>query len=215
MDQSWLRHLHQHRAIAVIRSPTLERGLQMARAMAAGGMHLIEITWTSDQAAALISQLRTQLPDCQIGAGTLLSQDQLQAAIAAGAQFLFSPHTDPPLIRRALAQGIPMIPGAFTPSEIVTAWQAGASSVKVFPIQAMGGATYIQSLQGPLGQIPLIPTGGVTVENAANFLQAGAIAIGLAGDLFPPQALSTQNWEAVSQRAEQLVAALQPFCVPD
>lgn len=215
MDVSWLQHLRQHRAIAVIRSPDMQMGAQMAQAVAAGGMRLIEITWTSAHAADLIAQLRTELAACQIGAGTLLDREQLKAAIAAGAQFLFSPHTDPALIQLAVEQGIPMIPGALTPTEIVTAWQAGASSVKVFPIQAVGGASYIQSLQGPLGSIPLIPTGGVTVENAASFLQAGAVAVGLSGRLFSDRALSHQDWDAVTLQARHLVEVLQPYTVAE
>lgn len=211
MDSLWLQRLQQHRAIAVIRSPEMQMGAQMARAVAEGGMRLIEITWTCDHAAELITQLRTELAACQIGAGTLLNREQLQAAIAAGAQFLFSPHADPALIRLAAEQGIPVIPGALTPTEIVTAWQAGASSVKVFPIQAVGGPSYIQSLQGPLGPMPLIPTGGVTVENAASFLQAGAVAVGLSGNLFPQEAIANQDWESVAHHAQTLLKALQNY----
>jgi 2-dehydro-3-deoxyphosphogluconate aldolase / (4S)-4-hydroxy-2-oxoglutarate aldolase len=213
MTPAWLQQLQQHRAIAVIRSPELQMGAQMAQAAAKGGIGLIEVTWTSDRAADLIAQLRSELPACQIGAGTLLHQDQLKVAIAAGAQFLFSPHTDPTLIELAVKQGVPMIPGALSPTEIVTAWQSGASSVKVFPIQGVGGASYIQSLRGPLEQIPLIPTGGVTVDNAVGFLQAGAVAVGLSGDLFPSQALLHQDWEAIARQARHLVQVLQPYRV--
>ena len=130
----------------------------MAKAVASGGMNLIEITWNSDRPADLIGQLRAELPTCTIGTGTLLNLDQMEQAIAAGAQFLFTPHVDPVMIQAAVSQGIPIIPGALSPTEIVTAWTAGASCVKVFPVGAVGGATYIKSLQGPLGQIPLIPT---------------------------------------------------------
>jgi len=213
MDSLWLQRLRQHRAIAVIRASERQTGAQMAQAVAAAGMRLIEITWTCDRAAALITQLRTELPACQIGAGTLLNREQLQAAIAAGAQFLFSPHTDPALIRLAVEQGIPMIPGALTPTEMVAAWQAGASSVKIFPIQAVGGSRYIQSLQGPLSSIPLIPTGGVTVENAAGFLQAGAVAVGLAGDLFPQAAIANQDWQRITAQARTLLQAVQNYCL--
>ncbi|MBD1864562.1 MULTISPECIES: bifunctional 4-hydroxy-2-oxoglutarate aldolase/2-dehydro-3-deoxy-phosphogluconate aldolase [Trichocoleus] len=203
-ESFWLSTLKQERAIAVIRAPTFELGQQMARAVAMGGMRLIEITWNSDRAPELIASLRSELPNCLVGTGTLLTRAQLQSAIAAGAQFLFTPHVDFGLIQLALQQGVPIVPGALSPTEIVTAWQAGASSVKVFPVQAVGGATYIRNLQGPLGQIPLIPTGGVTVENAKDFLAAGAIAVGLSGNLFPAAAIQAGNWPAIAQQARIL-----------
>ncbi|MBD2096319.1 bifunctional 4-hydroxy-2-oxoglutarate aldolase/2-dehydro-3-deoxy-phosphogluconate aldolase [Trichocoleus sp. FACHB-591] len=203
-ESFWLSTLKQERAIAVIRAPTFEVGQQMARAVAMGGMRLIEITWNSDRAPELIASLRSELPNCLVGTGTLLTRAQLQSAIAAGAQFLFTPHVDFGLIQLALQQGVPIVPGALSPTEIVTAWQAGASSVKVFPVQAVGGATYIRNLQGPLGQIPLIPTGGVTVENAKDFLAAGAIAVGLSGNLFPAAAIQAENWLAIAQQARIL-----------
>ncbi|ASC74008.1 2-dehydro-3-deoxy-phosphogluconate aldolase [Halomicronema hongdechloris C2206] len=204
MSSQWLSLLARYRAIAVIRAPNITLGRQMAAAVAAGGMGLIEITWTSLEAAKLVAQLRSELPHCRIGVGTVMTEPDLKDAIAAGAQFCFSPHTDVALLRQAQAQQIPMIPGALTPSEIVTAWQAGASSVKVFPIRAMGGADYIQSLQGPLGHIPLIPTGGVTLENAASLLTAGAVAVGLAGQLFPAAAVASGDWAVVRGQAEKL-----------
>jgi 2-dehydro-3-deoxyphosphogluconate aldolase/(4S)-4-hydroxy-2-oxoglutarate aldolase len=203
-EHFWLSTLKQERAIAVIRAPTFELGQQMAWAVAAGGMRLIEITWNSDRAPELIAALRSELPNCLIGTGTLLNREHLQSAIAAGAQFLFTPHVDFGLIQLALQQGVPIVPGALSPTEIVTAWQAGASSVKVFPVQAVGGASYIRNLQGPLGQIPLIPTGGVTLENAKDFLAAGAIAVGLSGNLFPVAAIQAGNWQAIAQQARNL-----------
>ncbi len=207
-NQIWLSQLQKHRAIAVIRAPKIELGQQMAMAVASGGMQLIEITWNSDRAGELISQLRSELPACTIGTGTLFNVQQLQEAIAFGAQFLFTPHVDPPMIEAAIEQDIPIIPGAMTPTEIVTAWSQGASCVKVFPVQAVGGANYIKSLQGPLSQIPLIPTGGVTLENAKEFLQAGAIAVGLSGELFPKKLVTEGNWQAIASGAKKLMQQL-------
>jgi 2-dehydro-3-deoxyphosphogluconate aldolase / (4S)-4-hydroxy-2-oxoglutarate aldolase len=208
LNEIWLSQLQKHRAIAVIRAPSIELGQQMAMAVASGGMQLIEITWNSDRAGELISQLRSQLPGCMIGTGTLFNVQQLQEAIAFGAQFLFTPHVDSAMIQAAQDKHIPIIPGALTPTEIVTAWNQGASCVKVFPVQALGGANYIKSLQAPLGKIPLIPTGGVTVENAKGFLEAGAIAVGLSGELFPQKLVSEGNWEAIAFRAEKLMQQL-------
>jgi 2-dehydro-3-deoxyphosphogluconate aldolase/(4S)-4-hydroxy-2-oxoglutarate aldolase len=207
-NQSWLTLLQHSQAIAVIRATKIDRGHKMAKAIASGGMNLIEITWNSDRPADLIGQLRAELPTCTIGTGTLLNLDQMEQAIAAGAQFLFTPHVDPVMIQAAVSQGIPIIPGALSPTEIVTAWTAGASCVKVFPVGAVGGATYIKSLQGPLGQIPLIPTGGVTLENAKEFISAGAIAVGLSGQLFPQKLVDKGDWEAIAQIAKTLIQQL-------
>jgi 2-dehydro-3-deoxyphosphogluconate aldolase/(4S)-4-hydroxy-2-oxoglutarate aldolase len=207
-EQSWLSIIQAQRAIAVIRAPKLELGVQMAQAVAAGGMRLIEITWNSHQAAKLVHQLRADLPDCLIGAGTLLSPDQLWEAIAAGASFLFMPHTNPDMIQTAVNQQIPVVPGALTPTEITTAWQLGASAVKVFPVQSVGGAAYIRHLQAPLEQIPLIPTGGVTLTNAKEFIEAGAIAVGISRQLFPQEAIEADRWIEVTQRATQLIQTL-------
>lgn len=204
-SQSWLQVLQKERAIAVIRAQNWQEGCQMAQAVAAGGMKLIEITWNSDRPEKTINYLRSELPDCQIGSGTLLNLEQLEMAIASGAEFLFTPHIDLTLIETAVKANIPIIPGALSPTEIVTAWQAGANCVKVFPIQAVGGANYIRSLQGPLGNIPLIPTGGITLKNAKEFLQAGAIAVGLAGDLFPQTLISKADWQAISTNAKNLM----------
>ena len=208
LSQIWLSQLKIHRAIAVVRAPKMDWGKKMALAVASGGMRLIEITWNSDRAPELISQLRTELPDCLIGTGTLFNVQQLQDAIACGCQFLFSPHTDPAMIKTAVAANIPIIPGALTPTEIITAWNYGATCVKVFPVQAVGGTNYIKSLQAPLGHIPLIPTGGVTLENAEDFLKVGAIAVGLSGELFPKKWVLEENWPAITEQAKALIQKL-------
>lgn len=202
--QPWRKLLLQHRAIAVIRCYDWHLGMKMASAVARGGIRLIEITWNSQQAGKLIAQLREQLPDCLIGTGTILTVAQLQDALTCGSQFCFTPHYDEDLIQAAIKAEIPIIPGALSPTEIVKAWQAGASCVKVFPVQSLGGVDYIKSLQGPLGEIPLIPTGGVTVNNAKQFLNSGAIAVGLSGDLFPKTLIKEQNWAAIENLSFKL-----------
>lgn len=212
--QEWRDLLEQHRIIAVIRAQTVDTGLAQAEAVADGGIRLIEITWNSDRPALLIEHLRDRLPHCWIGTGTLLQPSDVTAAVAAGAQFGFMPHTHPALISLAQTAGIPAIPGALTPTEIVTAWQAGASAIKVFPVTAMGGARYIQQLQGPLGHIPLIPTGGVTGDNGAALLGAGAIAVGLSSSIFPAAAIAGQDWHAITKRAHDLHQRLQIYRGP-
>ncbi len=203
--QPWLSQLKQQKVIAVIRASEVSLTRQLALAVASGGMQLIEITWNSAGASELIAQLRVELPNCTIGTGTLLNLQQMREAIAAGAQFLFTPHVDPVMIKAAVDIGVPIIPGALSPTEMVTAWSSGASCVKVFPVEAVGGVRYIKSLRGPLGHIPLIPTGGVTLENAKEFLQAGAIAVGLSSQLFPKEFVETANWEAIAQKSQNLL----------
>jgi 2-dehydro-3-deoxyphosphogluconate aldolase/(4S)-4-hydroxy-2-oxoglutarate aldolase len=203
--QPWLSQLKQQKVIAVIRASEVSLTRQLALAVASGGMQLIEITWNSAGASELIAQLRVELPNCTIGTGTLLNLEQMREAIAAGAQFLFTPHVDPVMIKAAVDIGVPIIPGALSPTEMVTAWSSGASCVKVFPVEAVGGVRYIKSLRGPLGHIPLIPTGGVTLENAKEFLQAGAAAVGLSSQLFPKEFVETGNWEAIAQKSQNLL----------
>jgi 2-dehydro-3-deoxyphosphogluconate aldolase/(4S)-4-hydroxy-2-oxoglutarate aldolase len=209
LNLHWLTLLEKHRVIAVIRANKKDLARKMALAVASAGVHLIEITWNTPEAGKLIEQLRVELPDCIIGTGTLLNLEQMHQAVSAGAQFLFTPHVDLAIIQAALKQNVPVIPGALTPTEIVTAWKNGASCVKVFPIQAVGGVEYIKSLQAPLGQIPLIPTGGVTVENAAEFIRAGAIAIGLSSELFPKHMIVSEDWNLITRRAEILLKKIQ------
>jgi len=176
----------------------------MASAVSEGGMKLIEVTWNSVNPDILVSKLREKLPDCVIGVGTILDEPSLDLAINSGAEFIFSPHTNLQLITKANQAKIPVIPGAFSPTEIVTAWQNGADCVKVFPINILGGINYLKALQGPLGDIPLIPTGGVTINNAAEFLKNGAMAVGLSGELFPKDAIMNKDWELIRKKAELL-----------
>ncbi|PSO47452.1 MAG: keto-deoxy-phosphogluconate aldolase [Cyanobacteria bacterium SW_9_44_58] len=203
-----LETLKQEQVIAVIRAFPHTLGKQLADAMRQGGIRLIEITWNSDQPEVLIPQLREAMPDCVIGTGTILTLEELNRAIALGAQFVFTPHVNVQLIETAQTNNVPIIAGALSPTEIIIAWQAGATAVKVFPAQAMGGIDYIKSLQGPLGNIPLIPTGGVTLDNAKAFIDAGATAVGLSSQLFPKALVQAEDWQAISQRARQLKQTL-------
>ncbi|MEM9135990.1 MAG: bifunctional 4-hydroxy-2-oxoglutarate aldolase/2-dehydro-3-deoxy-phosphogluconate aldolase [Cyanobacteria bacterium P01_F01_bin.42] len=193
----WLTKLRRERAIAVIRAPSLPQGLHMAAAVEQAGLRLIEITWNSEQPEWLVETLRDRYPHCDIGVGTILSKDELRAAIAAGAQFACCPHVDPALIEIAKAANCPIVPGALSPTEILTAWNAGADGVKVFPAD-LGGARYIHNLQGPLGHIPYIPTGGISADTAAAYLEAGAIAIGVASCLFQAKFLKQQDWPGLT-----------------
>lgn len=207
--QDWLRLLTRHRAIAIIRAPDVQTGLSMAKAAAEGGFELIEVAWNNNaNPSQMMKEIRQLLPDCTVGVGTVLSKADLAAAVASGAQFCFTPHTDSELIAAAIAQSIPMVAGAMTPTEILSAWRAGAASVKVFPISALGNAAYIRSLLGPLNDIPLVPTGGVTSEIAPNLLAAGAVAVGLSTALFPTGEVAISDWAAIEARSRYLLALL-------
>jgi 2-dehydro-3-deoxyphosphogluconate aldolase/(4S)-4-hydroxy-2-oxoglutarate aldolase len=207
---AWLKLLRQHKAIAIIRCDDFNLAYNMAQAVAAAGMNLIEITWNSDRPAQLIAQLRADLPHCTIGTGTILDLNQLSTAVDAGAQFAFSPCFDAQLLETCLSRyEIPFMPGIFSPTEAVNAWQHGAQAVKVFPIKSLGGAEYVKCLQGPLGHIPLIPTGGVTVENAVKMIEAGAIAVGISSNLFPISAIANQQWSQITERTKVMLDQLQ------
>lgn len=203
LQQRWFAQLKQHRAIAVIRAEDWQTGVKMAATAIAGGLRLIEITWSSHQAGKIIRTLREKFPNSHIGTGTILSTADLEAAIFSGATFAFSPHSDPELVKLAHHLDVPMVLGAMTPNEIMQAWQWGSDGVKVFPIKAIGGEQFIECLRRPLGHIPLIPTGGVTLQNSQAFLQAGAIAVGLSSDLFPAMEVKQQNWLQLTERIRQ------------
>ena len=181
----------------------------MAKAAVSGGFELVEVAWNNNaDPAGMMAAIRNALPECTVGAGTVLGKADLAEAIASGAQFCFTPHTDSELISAAIAQNIPLVAGAMTPTEILMAWRAGAASVKVFPISALGDAAYIRSLRGPLNKIPLVPTGGVTSESAPDLLAAGAVAVGLSTALFPAGEVAIADWAAIEARSRYLLALL-------
>jgi 2-dehydro-3-deoxyphosphogluconate aldolase / (4S)-4-hydroxy-2-oxoglutarate aldolase len=204
MLENWLSILHNYRLIAVIRCDNLKIGLKMAHALAQGGIKLIEITWNSEKPAKFITILREELPNCYIGAGTIIQLQDLVTAIDVGIQFCFSPHFDVNLVNFAHNHDIPFIPGALSPSEIINAFNSGAKTVKVFPIHAVGGVNYIKSIRAPISNIPLIPTGGVTIKSAPDYIKAGAIAVGLSTDLFPKDLLKEEKWEIISARVSYI-----------
>ncbi len=209
VKSDWLSLLSAYRAIAIIRAETVDQGLSMAKAAAAGGFRLVEVAWTNNaEPAEMMAAIQQVLPGCIVGVGSVLNLDDFEAAHAAKARFCFTPHVAYDLIERSIANRIPLVAGAMTPTEIISAWQAGASSVKVFPISALGSAAYIRSLLGPLGPIPLVPTGGVTSESAPALIAAGAIAVGLSTTLFPSDEVLRGDWEAIEARSRYLLTLL-------
>jgi len=207
----WISLLQQHRIFAVIRASDMDTAYKMAIAAASGGIRLLEITWNTDSVESLIPQLQLELPLCSIGTGTILDLEMANRAIACGCKFIFTPHVNQALIQYVNNAKVPIIAGAMTPTEILNAWRWGADAVKIFPIKTLGGKEYIKCLKPVLENIPLIPTGGVNLDNAIEFLEAGAIAVGISTDLFLPQAIIEQDWPQITERARAIVGQQERF----
>jgi 2-dehydro-3-deoxyphosphogluconate aldolase/(4S)-4-hydroxy-2-oxoglutarate aldolase len=189
----------RQRIIAVMRRLGTARVRQIAPILRDAGIGVMEVTL--DGAEALESIRWLAATGYEVGAGTVLTVEQAGAAHAAGAQFLVSPSFNPSLVA-SVAQSIPMVPGALTPSEVTAAWDAGASAVKLFPA-SFGGPSYLRAVRGPLAHIPIIPTGGIADDNAAAFLEAGAVAVGVGGWL-----TGHDDPEEVAGRARSLVGSI-------
>lgn len=186
--------------IPVVRATSADQALAAVEAIRAGGLPLLEITMTVPGAVKIIESLAGR---ALLGAGTVLDAQTARKCVDAGAQFIVSPSLDLPTIEACRALNVPVFPGALTPTEVVTAWRAGASAVKVFPANAVGGASYLKSLKAPLPQIELIPTGGISLKNVAEFIEAGALAVGVGADLVQGDAAS------ITAKAREYVAAVK------
>jgi 2-dehydro-3-deoxyphosphogluconate aldolase/(4S)-4-hydroxy-2-oxoglutarate aldolase len=197
------------KVVAVIRMPEAEAIFQVVEALKDGGVKALEITMTVPGALEVIRRLAETKPrGVIVGAGTVLDGEKAEAAISAGADFVVSPIADAGMIAACRARGTLVAPGAFTPSEIVSAWDKGADIVKVFPLTALG-PQYLRDLKGPLPQIRLMPTGGVTLENARAFVEAGASAVGLGTALVDRKAVEAGDWNALRRKARQVVESLR------
>lgn len=195
--------------IPVVRATSPEEALAAVEAIRAGGIPILEITLTVPGAVKIIRDLARRLGDqALIGAGTVLDAETARACIDAGARFVVSPSLDIPTIEACRSLNVPVFPGALTPTEIVTAWRAGANAVKVFPVSAVGGATYLKSIKAPLPQIELIPTGGVSVKSVPDFIAAGAFALGVGADLVNLEALRRGDAASITAKAREYVAAV-------
>lgn len=192
------------RVIAIGRGLPRADVLAVARALRDAGIHAFEVTLNRPEALDQIADLTAAFdPDeLLVGAGTILDAGAGAQAVAAGARFLVSPHTDTRLVEWAASRGLPAFPGAFTPTEIHAAWRAGAAAVKLFPASAVG-PTFVREFRGPFGDIPLVPTGGITLETAAAYIRAGALAVGVGGWL-----TASGDPIVVRDRAAALVAAV-------
>ena len=196
--------------IPVLRASSVETGHALVEAMMAGGVTVVEVTMTVPGAITLLRELKQKHGDkLLLGSGTVTDAKQTEATIEAGAEFVVSPSLHPEVIAKTKAMGKISIPGALTPTEVITAWHAGADYVKVFPCSAMGGASYLKSLRAPFPELKLIPTGGVTLQTAADFLKAGARALGVGADLVNAAAIAEGKPEIVTNAARAYLEAIR------
>jgi 2-dehydro-3-deoxyphosphogluconate aldolase/(4S)-4-hydroxy-2-oxoglutarate aldolase len=192
--------------IPVVRAESAEQAMRAVAAIKAGGVSVLEVTMTVPGAIAVIEQLAKVFGvEAVIGAGTVLDPETADRCIQAGAQFIVSPALNEETIAFCRAQNVAIFPGALTPTEVVRAWKAGADAVKVFPAGAVGGASYLKALKAPLPQIELVPTGGVSLKTAADFIKAGAMALGVGADLVDIGALRDGHDEVITERARQFL----------
>src|SRR5437763_6753733 len=206
---SVMQRIREIGIVPVVRATSAAEALDAVEAIRAGGIPILEITLTVPGAVQVLHELTGRLGDAAlIGAGTVLDADAARACIDAGARFIVSPALDLAVIETCRKAEIPVFPGALTPTEIVTAWKAGADAVKVFPANAVGGASYLKSLKAPLPQIELIPTGGVNLKTVADFIAAGAFALGVGADLLDLAALRRGEGAAITAKAREYVAAV-------
>ncbi len=196
--------------IAIVRLDDLEQAVEISRALLAGGITAQEFTLTNPHALEALAQVKRELPgDLLLGAGTVLDGEMAQSSIAAGAEFLVTPAFLLDVIAVGRSAGVPVLSGAFTPTEILGAWRAGADLVKVFPSGGVGPA-YIKDVLGPLPTIPLVPTGGVNLDNCAAFLAAGAYTVAIGSSLVNKEIVRKQDWPALTELARQYVRACAP-----
>jgi 2-dehydro-3-deoxyphosphogluconate aldolase / (4S)-4-hydroxy-2-oxoglutarate aldolase len=196
--------------IPVLRAKSVAQGRAVVEAMIAGGITVVEVTMTVPGAVDLLKELRKEYSpkDLLLGSGTVTTADQAQATIDAGAEFVVSPSLHPEVIHTTKANKKISCPGALTPTEAITAWNAGADYVKIFPCSAVGGASYLKSLLAPFPHLKIIPTGGVTLQTAESFIKAGARALGVGADLVNLAAIDAGKPETITESARAYLKVL-------
>lgn len=204
-----LKLMSESGIISIIRAESSTELFQVASALKEGGIKIIEVTMTTPDALEVIKEISGRLKEeILIGVGTVLDPETARSAILAGAEFIVCPTLNKEVITLAHRYSKVVIPGAFTPTEILTAWEVGADLVKVFPA-GVGGPSYIKSLKGPLPQIPLVPTGGVSLDNVASFIEAGAFAVGVGSSLVKKEFLKERNFEELTEFSKKFREAVE------
>jgi 2-dehydro-3-deoxyphosphogluconate aldolase / (4S)-4-hydroxy-2-oxoglutarate aldolase len=207
-----LQRIHEIGLVPVLRARSAEEAILLANAIAAGGVPVLEVTMTVPDAIEVIRRVVEHSENrILVGAGTVMDPETARACMLAGAQFIVSPSLNLKTIEMCRRHNIAVFPGALTPTEIVTAWEAGADAVKVFPCSAVGGPKYLKALKAPLPHIKLIPTGGVSLETAAEFLAAGAFALGVGGDLVDREAIEKGDTGTITRNAEKYMEIVRAF----
>jgi 2-dehydro-3-deoxyphosphogluconate aldolase / (4S)-4-hydroxy-2-oxoglutarate aldolase len=205
-----LQLIRQIGLVPIVRAPSPEDALLAAEAIIAADIRIAEITMTVPNAIQVMEKVANNFGDqVLLGAGTILDPETARAALLAGAQFIVTPSLCVPVIELARRYSKPCMPGALTPTEIVTAWQAGADLVKIFPCGPVGGPKYIKALKGPFPQIELIPTGGVNLETTPEFIKAGAAAVAVGSELVDIKLLREGKQEAITGNARRYVEAVR------
>jgi 2-dehydro-3-deoxyphosphogluconate aldolase/(4S)-4-hydroxy-2-oxoglutarate aldolase len=199
-----VRQIKDLALVPIVRVANAEMAIAAIDALREGGVNCAEITMTVSGAIRALEAVTERYGDTiLLGAGTVLDPETARACILAGAQFLVTPSLNVKTIQMARRYSCAIFPGGLTPTEILTAWEAGADAVKVFPCSAMGGASYIRALKAPLPQVELFPTGGVSLETIASFLQAGSMAVGVGSELVDTKAMSAGNYKLITERARR------------
>ncbi len=200
--------INRHKIVAIVRLDDLSAAQHISAALIEGGIRAIEFTLTNPEAVSTIADMRRLVDDSvAIGAGSVISPDQVRAVADAGAQFVVSPVSKQDVIEACLARDLPAMPGAFTPSEIQQAWEWGASVVKVFPANHLG-KRYIKDVKVPLPHLRLMPTGGVNTDNLRELLDLGAFAVGVGSSLINNQAVADRDWDRLRENARHYVQQL-------
>ncbi|MBV8070370.1 MAG: bifunctional 4-hydroxy-2-oxoglutarate aldolase/2-dehydro-3-deoxy-phosphogluconate aldolase [Acidobacteriaceae bacterium] len=204
-----IRHLA---VVPIIRTPDSASALAAVEAVLAGGLDCVEITMTVSGAVKVMAAIADSYGDrVLLGAGTVLDPETARACMLAGAQFLVTPSLNLRTVEMAKRYGVPIFPGALTPTEVLTAWEAGADGIKVFPCNALGGPKYIKALKAPFPQIELFPTGGVNLETLPAFLAAGASAVGVGSELVDNETIAAGNYDLISERTRRFRHAVAAF----
>ncbi|MCR8643830.1 bifunctional 4-hydroxy-2-oxoglutarate aldolase/2-dehydro-3-deoxy-phosphogluconate aldolase [Paenibacillus sp. N1-5-1-14] len=204
-----LQLLEQTRVIAIVRGVEQKHISAVAGALLAGGISVMEVTLNTPGATDMIKELQANYSDKMfIGAGTVLDMDDAKLALDAGAAFFVTPNTDEDVIRFAAEHSIPIYPGAMTPTEVVKAWKAGATAVKLFPTGSLG-LTYFKDVQGPLSHIPMLAVGGVRTDNIADYFAAGCYGFGVGGSLFNKEDIAAGRYESVTNEARKVTDCVQ------
>lgn len=201
-----LAKIKSEKVIALIRANSPDGLLDCAKALAAGGLTSIELTMTTPGAIRMLEKATAELPEFMFGLGTVLDAETARAGILAGAKFIVTPALRPDVITLCKRYSVPVFSGAFTPTEILCAWEAGADAAKIFPAEFFG-PNYIKSVKAPFPHIEMVPTGGVNEHNVGEFLKAGAFATAAGSSLVDAKALKEKNWDAITAKAKAFVAA--------